>query len=54
MAWGGARSGAGRKSDGKQRKDVRWRLSEDEKEYLRKCLEEYRKRSGNNEISRTV
>lgn len=38
--WGGARAGAGRPKS--NRTAVCWRLSEDEKEYLRKCLENYR------------
>lgn len=43
MPRGGARKGAGRKSDGKIRKPVCWKVSEDERTYLRKCLDEYRK-----------
>lgn len=42
MPSGGAREGAGRKSDGKTRKPVCWKLSEDERKHLRKCLDEYR------------
>lgn len=38
--WGGARAGAGRPRV--NRTAVCWRLSDDEKVYLRKCLEEYR------------
>ena len=52
MPRGGARKGAGRKSDGKIRKPVCWKVSEDERTYLRKCLDEYRKnqkRSKNDE-----
>lgn len=40
--WGGARHGAGRKTDGKIRKITAWRLSADEKKYLEKCLLGYR------------
>lgn len=43
MPSGGAREGAGRKSDGKKRKPICWKLSDDEREYLRKCLDSYRK-----------
>lgn len=43
MPSGGARKGAGRKSDGKKRKPICWKLSDDEREYLRKCLDSYRK-----------
>lgn len=43
MPSGGAREGAGRKSDGKIRKPICWKLSEDERIYLRKCLDSYRK-----------
>ena len=43
MPSGGARKGAGRKSDGKIRKPICWKLSEDERIYLRKCLDSYRK-----------
>lgn len=43
MARGGKREGAGRKSDGKERKAVSWKLSEDEKQFLLECLEQYRR-----------
>ena len=40
--WGGARAGAGRKTDGKERRATSWKISEDEKAYLRNCLNGYR------------
>ena len=42
--WGGARAGAGRKNDGKERRAISWKLSEDEKVYLRRCLDGYREK----------
>lgn len=44
MPSGGARKGAGRKSDGKTRKPVCWKLSDDERKHLRKCLDDYRQK----------
>lgn len=40
--WGGARAGSGRKNDGKERRAISWKISEDEKVYLRRCLDGYR------------
>ena len=44
MPSGGARKGAGRKSDGKTRKPVCWKLSDEERKHLRKCLDDYRQK----------
>lgn len=40
--WGGKRNGAGRKALQVQKKPYTKRLTPDEKEYLDKCLDEYR------------
>lgn len=43
--WGGARINAGRKP-GRTKKQYNWYLTEEEREYLIKCLKEYREKNG--------
>lgn len=42
MPRGGARPNAGRKKAKELRKPICWRLTEDERQYLRKQLDDYR------------